>query len=142
MCASWVRYLERVASTFLQAFIAALLATSSGGQQSKVDWVNSLLVGVFAALACVLTSVLTLMPKVKKFFDDEHLDLVYRTVMTFAQTFVGLVAAAGLISALSFDYDTAFKTSVIAAGTALLKALIGVNSATSGAATLGAPQAG
>ncbi|HET6209423.1 MAG TPA: hypothetical protein VFD94_03530, partial [Jatrophihabitans sp.] len=35
--------------------------------------------------------------------------------------------AAGAISALSFDWDTALKASVIAAGTALLKGLIGVN---------------
>jgi hypothetical protein len=56
------------------------------------------------------------------------LDLVYRAVVTFGQTLLGLAVAAGAVSALTFDWDTALKASVIAAGTALLKGLIGINS--------------
>ena len=128
---------ERVVSTFLQAFMAALLATSSGGVNSHVDWLNAFMIGLFAALVSVVTSLLTALQSLQKYFVKPYVDLVYRTVITFGQTLLGLLVAAGAVSALTFDWDTALKASLIAAGTALVKGLIGVNSkATVGAATL------
>lgn len=129
---------ERVVSTFLQAFIAALLSTSAGGIEARVDWLNALLIGLFAALVALVTSLLVLLRSVrKKFSTYPLLDLAYRAVLTFVQTFSGLLLAAGAASALTFDYDTALKTSVIAAGTALLKGLVGINAEdTAGASTL------
>jgi hypothetical protein len=134
--ASWVGVVERVVSTFLQAFIAALLATSPGAVESHVDWGNSFWIGIFAAATSLLTSLMTLIQSLKeKIFDKPGLDLVYRAVVTFGQTLIGLAVAAGAVSALTFDWDTALKASVIAAGTALLKGLIGINAKTFGAST-------
>jgi len=136
----FVDFFERVISTFLQAFIAALLSTSAGGEQSKVDWFNASMIGLFAAGVAVVTSLLTLIKSAQKYFNRPYIDLAYRAVVTFVQTFLGSLVAAGAVSALTFDWDTALKASLIAAGTALVKGLIGVNAlSTVGASTLAKP---
>jgi hypothetical protein len=118
---------ERVISTFLQAFLAALLATSPGGTKSHVDWLNAALIGLFAALVSLATWLLTFVQSLQEQFAKPYFDLVYRTVLTFLQTFVGLLVAAGVRSALTFDWDTALRTSLIAAAGALLKGLSGIH---------------
>lgn len=127
---------ERVGSTFVQVFLASVLATSAGSVAARVDWLDSAFIGLLAAFAAFLTTVLSWTVH-RKPFANAYLDLAYRAAITFGQTLLGYVVAAGAISALDFDWDSALKASALAAGAALLKALIGLNSRhTAGAATL------
>lgn len=112
---------ERVLSTFAQAFLAAIIVTSPG---QRVSWTDAAAIAAFAAAASLLTSGVTALTTLK--VSNPYLDLLERALVTFLQTLVGLVAAAGTISALSFDWTTAVKLSLIAAGAALLKGLAGL----------------
>ncbi|WP_375490211.1 holin [uncultured Jatrophihabitans sp.] len=140
--AFWTDLGERVVSTFLQVFLATLLATQSvatGFGHSRADWVNATMVALLAAFAALLTTLLLWLTS-RKPIANPLVDLAYRAVVTFGQTLAGYVAAAGLVSALTFDWDTALVASASAAGTALLKGLIGATSRdTSGAAAFTPP---
>lgn len=131
--------LERVLATFLQAFLAAVLATAAvtapDGSHINVDWLNSIGIGLLAALAALLTTVLVWMIN-RKPIANPYFDLGYRSVITFGQTLVGYVTAAGVISALKFDWNTAVLASLLAAGQALLKGLIGLSNIHTAGASL------
>jgi len=112
---------ERVLSTFLQVFLATILS-----ETVKVMWGDAAAIALFAAFASFLTTTLVWMGALK-LIENPYVDLVYRAVITFGQTLLGYVTAAGLISALSFNWSMALKMSLVAAGVSLLKGLIGLN---------------
>jgi hypothetical protein len=57
--------------------------------------------------------------------------------VSLGQTLLARVVAAGAISALAFDWNTALRISLVAAGSSLLKGLIGfLNPATLGASPI------
>lgn len=122
---------ERVGSTFAQVFLAVVLAVAG----THVDWGNAAAIAAFAAITALLTTLLS-WGLLNRVIHNAYLDLVYRSALTFGQTLAGLLVAAGAISALEFGWTAALKTALIAAGTALLKGLIGMHApATLGAAT-------
>lgn len=129
---------ERVGSTFAEAFLAALFATVSvqGVVQPshQVDWVTAAAIGLMAAAVAFLSTLLLWMVKTKP-ITNRYLDLLYRVAMTFAQTLLGYLTAAGAVSAFSFNWNAALLASLTAAGQAALKGIIGVtNPRTAGAA--------
>lgn len=129
---------ERVGSTFAQAFLAALFATVSvqGAVQPshQVSWAAAASIGLLAAAASFVSTLLLWMVKVKP-LANRYLDLAYRVAMTFAQTLLGYLTAAGAVSAFSFNWNAALLASLTAAGQAALKGIIGVtNPRTAGAA--------
>lgn len=134
--------LERVGATFLQTFLGVVFAgtavISLHGPKTSVDWLDALGIAAFAAVAALLTSALRwgtqLLRNDRKI--NPYLDLLYRVLITFAQTLLGYVSAAGAISALSFNWNTALVASAGAAGQALFKGLIGLHAPTLGASTL------
>jgi hypothetical protein len=112
---------ERVGSTFAQVFLATLLSTTV-----HVTWVDAAAVAGLSAFASFLTTILVWLTAMKG-IPNPYLDLFYRGGVTFLQTLAGYVTAAGAISAFDFTWSLALKTAAIAAGTSLLKGLIGLN---------------
>ncbi len=122
---------ERVATTFLQAFLATLLAGAAtavgpSGAVVRVGWFDAAMVGLLAAAVALFTTLAAWMAQSGP-IANPYFDLGYRGVLTFVQTLLGYLVAAGSISALAFDWDAALLASLVAAGTALLKGLIGLN---------------
>lgn len=136
---------ERVISTFLQAFLAALLTTSAVTDASTnpnvhVSWLDAAMIGLLAAVVSALTTLLVWLTDVKA-IENPYVDLVYRVVVTFVQTLLGYLVAAGTMSALDFNWNAALLAAAVAAGAALLKALIGLNAASRGVSVIPRPDA-
>lgn len=118
-------FAERTLSTFVQVYLAVVLASIGTIEDARVPWVDAFFVALFATAVAVVTSVVKNGAGLK--ITSPMLDLAYRTALTFAQTLLGLMVAAGTIGALSFDWPAAIRLSLIAAAGALLKGLAGLN---------------
>ena len=113
---------ERTGATFGQAFLSVVIV--AGG---KVVWIDAVFTGLFAAAITVLSTGVQWLISHKP-ISNAYIDLGYRTGLTFGQTLLGAMAAAGTVSALAFHWTAALSAAAVAAGTALLKGLIGLNS--------------
>jgi hypothetical protein len=134
---------ERVGSTFIQTFLSTLVVTTAVvgpvvTGRTRTDWLGALGVAATAAVVALLTSVVRWLVRMldSGTLLNPYLDLVYRTVMTFAQTLLGYVTMAGPVPLFKFDWNTALAASLVAAGTALAKAAVGLHAPTLGAAVL------
>lgn len=121
---------ERVGSTFAQVFLATVLAAAG----AHVMWGDAAAVAGMAAFVSLLTSVVLWLTTHVHGLSNPYVDLFYRSGITFLQTLVAYATAAGVFSILDFGWSMALKASLVAAGTSLLKGLIGLNNP----ATLGA----
>jgi hypothetical protein len=122
---------ERMGTTFIIGFLTASLP---GDHQ--VSLLQALAIGALAAVASFFTTLLIWFGALKK-ISNPYVDLIYRAAVTFGQTLLARVVAAGAISALAFDWNTALRISLVAAGSSLLKGLIGfLNPATLGASPI------
>lgn len=122
-----IGFAERVGFTFVQSFIAALVAMSPSGAAARVDWAQAFSIALFAAAVTVVTSALMFVKTLRVDLDRWPFgDLVYRTALTFVQTLAGLMLASMTMSALTFHWDSALKAATVAAGQALLKSLAGI----------------
>lgn len=123
---------ERVVSTFLEIFIPMVFVV---GGAVRVGWGTAAATAGFGAATAFLTTVLAWYGALKA-LKNPYVDLAYRSAVTFVQTLVGYMLAATTSTLLTFDWDTALKASIGAAGVALTKGLIGLNSPTFAASTL------
>jgi uncharacterized membrane protein AbrB (regulator of aidB expression) len=112
--------LERAGSTFVQQFVVLLLATGSAGLISHQDWATAADAALFAAILSLITSVLTFtVPAL-----PPALDLSWRVVKTFGQSFFGVLAGDQFThSVIHADWKAALAVAVPVAMTALLKGL-------------------
>lgn len=120
--AFFVDLAERVFSTFLITFLPFVLTAPPGG----VNYGRALGIALLAAAVSFFTTLVLWMTG-SKLHLNPYFDLVYRAVITFVQSLLGYLVAAGVVSAFDFQWNRAVQLSAIAAGASLLKALIGLN---------------
>lgn len=112
--------LERAASTFVQQFAVLLLATGAAGLAVHQNWAIAADVAAFAAIASLLTSLITFpVPALSKWWD-----LVWRVVKTGVQSFSAvLVTDAVVHSVVQASWSAAFATAFSTMVFALIKGL-------------------
>lgn len=112
---------ERAGSTFIQHFTVVLLATGSAGFIDHQSWLLAADTAGFAAIISLLTSLITFgVPKL-----NPELDLALRVVKTFAQSFLGVLAASAMPqqSVVHANWSAALAVAIPTAIAAGLKGL-------------------
>lgn len=122
--------LERVGATFAFVFLSTVLIVDRG---HSISWLHALDVAAFAALICLLTTVVVVW-LVGLHLVNPFADLFVRAVLTFVQALLASMAAAGSAGFLTFNWNTALEAAITAAGLLALKGFAGMaNADTAGA---------
>lgn len=110
---------ERAGSTFVQTFVILLIGTGSVAVIGFQEWGHAANYAGFAALISIGTSVLTF-----SFPEFNPLaDLVFRTIKTGFQSFMGVLIGGAVLSVTGADWKQALAVAIPVAVTALLKGL-------------------
>lgn len=134
---TWVVYyvfdpLERAARTFAQQFVFILLATGYGGLLITQNWVVAVDSAAFAGVVSILMSVLTF--KVSPL--RPAVDLTWRVLKTFVQSFVGTLTATSVLDVSHADWKGALAVAFPVAAGALLTGLAALGVPTTQGASL------
>lgn len=124
---------ERVIWTFAQNAVVILLATGSAGLLDHQAWKKAALVGAWAALFALVTSVIAAMAD---WHPTGQLAVIDRAVRTGLQSFLAVVVAGEFTSFADTGASAALATAAATGFLAALKSLVGLaNGATVGDTT-------
>jgi hypothetical protein len=126
---------ERAGKTFVQQFVAVLaVGGASVALLDRQNWVLALVASAFAAVVALLTSYAALLVGLKV---TGYFDLGRRVVLTFVQSFVGVLIASQVTSVLDADWKGAAATALVPTMFALLMGISALaNPVTVGAGTV------